>query len=63
MKVNSVTAARYASIQTLISDAILRSSLYAHFSESMSGLTTISAYGEKDRFRKENVELVDIENR
>ncbi|KAG6381932.1 ABC transporter [Boletus reticuloceps] len=44
-------------------DAILRDSLYAHFSESLSGLTTISAYGETDRFRKENIELVDIENR
>ena len=46
-----------------MSDAILRSSLYAHFSESLSGLTTISAYGEADRFKKENVELVDVENR
>jgi ABC-type multidrug transport system fused ATPase/permease subunit len=44
-------------------DAILRSSLYAHFSESLTGLTTISAYGEKNRFKKENTELVDVENR
>ncbi|KAF8558202.1 ABC transporter [Imleria badia] len=44
-------------------DAILRGSLYSHFSESLSGLTTISAYGETDRFKKENVELVDVENR
>ncbi|KAI6165735.1 ABC transporter [Pisolithus thermaeus] len=44
-------------------DAILRGSLYAHFSETLSGLTTIRAYGEIDRFKKENHELVDIENR
>jgi ABC-type multidrug transport system fused ATPase/permease subunit len=33
-------------------DAILRSSLYAHFSESLTGLATIRAYGETERFRK-----------
>ncbi|KAI6039822.1 ABC transporter [Pisolithus marmoratus] len=44
-------------------DAILRSSLYAHFSETLSGLTTIRAYGEVGRFKNENHELVDIENR
>ncbi|KAI6025090.1 hypothetical protein PISMIDRAFT_27312 [Pisolithus microcarpus 441] len=46
-----------------IPDAILRGSLYAHFSETLSGLTTIRAYGEVDRFKNENHELVDIENR
>ena len=44
-------------------DAILRSSLYSHFSESLSGLGTIRAYGEKDRFRKDNQKYIDIENR
>lgn len=44
-------------------DAILRGSLYSHFSESLSGLTTIRAYGEIYRFKHENHELVDIENR
>ena len=44
-------------------DAILRSSLYSHFSESLSGLATIRAYGETERFRVDNEKRVDIENR
>ena len=44
-------------------DAILRSSLYSHFSETLSGIATIRAYGEEDRFYKENRDLVNIENR
>ena len=32
-------------------DAILRSSLYAHFSESLVGLATVRAYGETGRAR------------
>ncbi|KAF9268335.1 hypothetical protein L218DRAFT_954696 [Marasmius fiardii PR-910] len=44
-------------------DSILRSELYAHFSESLSGLATVRAYGESDRFLKENEKRIDIENR
>ncbi|KAI5124178.1 hypothetical protein M0805_000983 [Coniferiporia weirii] len=44
-------------------DALLRSSLYAHFSESLSGLATIRAYGEMERFERENRRRMDIENR
>ncbi|KAG8702705.1 hypothetical protein FRC09_004597 [Ceratobasidium sp. 395] len=44
-------------------DAILRSSLYGHFSESLSGLATIRAYDEVGRFREENRRHMDIENR
>jgi ABC-type multidrug transport system fused ATPase/permease subunit len=44
-------------------DAILRSSLYAHFSESLTGLATIRAYGETERFRKESEDRVNVENR
>ncbi|KAG6850713.1 hypothetical protein H0H93_009871 [Arthromyces matolae] len=44
-------------------DAVLRSSLYSHFSESLSGLATIRAYGETERFRLDNETRVDIENR
>jgi ABC-type multidrug transport system fused ATPase/permease subunit len=44
-------------------DAILRSSLYSHFSESLSGLATIRAYGEVQRFERDNKDRMDIENR
>lgn len=44
-------------------DAILRSSLYAHFSESLSGLTVIRAYSEVDTFIRENMKRNDYENR
>ncbi|KAF9000599.1 ABC transporter [Cyathus striatus] len=44
-------------------DAVLRSSLYSHFSESLSGLATIRAYGETGRFRADNEKRVDVENR
>ncbi|KAI5833117.1 hypothetical protein K523DRAFT_413569, partial [Schizophyllum commune Tattone D] len=44
-------------------DNVLRSSVYAHFSESLSGLATIRAYGEAERFKKDNEKHVNIENR
>lgn len=44
-------------------DAVLRSTLYSHFSESLSGLATIRAYGESERFKSENETRVNVENR
>ena len=44
-------------------DAVLRSSLYSHFSESLSGLATIRAYGEVERFCTDNEKRVDTENK
>lgn len=41
----------------------MRSSVYAHFSESMSGIGTIRAYGEEARFCAENTKRIDVENR
>ena len=41
----------------------MRSSVYAHFSESLSGLATIRAYGEAERFKEDNEKRVNIENR
>jgi ABC-type multidrug transport system fused ATPase/permease subunit len=51
------------STDQLVEDAVLRSSLYSHFSESLSGLATIRAYGETERFRLDNENRVDVENR
>ncbi|PBL03741.1 ABC protein [Armillaria gallica] len=44
-------------------DAMLRSVLYAHFSESLTGLPTIRAYREIPRFVKDNQFYIDLENR
>lgn len=44
-------------------DAILRSSLYSHFSESLSGIGTIRSYGESERFCEDNIKRMDVENR
>jgi len=44
-------------------DNTLRSFLYAWFSESLTGLSTIRAFGEQERFLKGTEKFVDIENR
>lgn len=44
-------------------DSMLRSLLYGHFAEALGGLSTIRAYGETERFRKENAEYIDLEDR
>ncbi|GAA5974663.1 hypothetical protein JCM5350_001237 [Sporobolomyces pararoseus] len=44
-------------------DNLLRSSLYAHFSESLNGLPTVRAYGELPKFIEQNRNFLDIENR
>ncbi|KAG0299227.1 hypothetical protein BGZ98_010242 [Dissophora globulifera] len=44
-------------------DSILRSSLYAHFGETLSGLATIRAYRVQDRFTERNEYFIDLENR
>ncbi|KAG0220544.1 P-loop containing nucleoside triphosphate hydrolase protein [Mortierella sp. GBAus27b] len=44
-------------------DAIIRSSLYAHFAETLSGLATIRAYREQERFINRNAYFLDMENR
>ena len=42
-------------------NAILQSSLYSHFSESLSGIATTRAYREEDQILKENRDWADIE--
>ncbi|GAA5825076.1 hypothetical protein JCM11251_006090 [Rhodosporidiobolus azoricus] len=44
-------------------DNVLRSSLYAWFGESLTGLSTIRAFGEQERFLQNNDRFIDIENR
>ncbi|PVF97426.1 ABC protein [Serendipita vermifera] len=44
-------------------DSSLRSLMYSHFAESLSGLATIRAYGETDRFIKDDQYFIDLENR
>lgn len=54
---------QYDHVLTKPKDSILRSNLVAHFAESLSGSTTIRAYGEVERFRVENEKRIDNENR
>lgn len=42
---------------------MLRSLLYAHFSETLTGLSTIRSYGEMTRFIEANRYYTDLENR
>ncbi|KAJ7777514.1 ABC protein [Mycena maculata] len=44
-------------------DSMLRSVLYAHLSESLTGLPTIRSYGEIPRFIESNKYYIDLENR
>ncbi|KAG8769118.1 hypothetical protein FRC12_005151 [Ceratobasidium sp. 428] len=44
-------------------DAVLRSSLYAHFGEAIGGISTIHAYQVSTQFKRENENRMDIENR
>ncbi|RIB06325.1 ABC transporter [Gigaspora rosea] len=44
-------------------DSVLRSSLYAHFSETLTGLPIIRSYREDKRFLRNNETFLDIENR
>ncbi|KAG2145396.1 ABC protein [Suillus bovinus] len=44
-------------------DSMLRSLLYAHFSETLTGLPTIRSYGEMRRFIAANRYYIDLEDR
>ena len=44
-------------------DNLLRSALYAHSAESLSGMATIRAYGETAKFIATNEKHLDTENR
>lgn len=40
-------------------DAIARSPIYSHFGETLGGVTTIRAFGDQERFTKENMTRLD----
>ncbi|CAD6978418.1 hypothetical protein A4X06_0g7491 [Tilletia controversa] len=44
-------------------DSVLRSALYSHFAETLSGLATIRAYSKVPSFLSENYKRMDYENR
>jgi ATP-binding cassette, subfamily C (CFTR/MRP), member 1 len=44
-------------------DSILRSHVYAQFSETLTGLATVRAYGKQAEFAKVNEDYLDIMNR
>ncbi|KAJ7639312.1 ABC protein [Roridomyces roridus] len=54
---------RATALETKRLDALLRSVLYAHLSESLTGLPTIRSYGEIPRFIKGNAYHIDLQNR
>ncbi|XP_060624168.2 ATP-binding cassette sub-family C member 2 [Anolis sagrei] len=41
-------------------DSVTRSPIYSHFSETVSGLSVIRAYGHQERFLQHNEKIVDI---
>ena len=44
-------------------ESVQRSPLYQHFGETLSGITTIRAYGDEARFVRENISRVNTHNR
>lgn len=44
-------------------ESVNRSPLYQQFGETLSGATTIRAYGDQDRFIQDNLRRVDTQNR
>ncbi|KAF8533369.1 P-loop containing nucleoside triphosphate hydrolase protein [Trichophaea hybrida] len=44
-------------------ESIQRSPLYQHFGETLSGISTIRAYGDERRFIRENLQKIDDHNR
>lgn len=41
-------------------DSVSKSPMYSHFSETLNGVNTIRAYGQKERFTKENESRINL---
>lgn len=44
-------------------ESVTHSPVYQHFGETLSGLSTIRAYGDQNRFIRENMQKIDTTNR
>jgi len=54
---------RRSSVETKRLDSILRSKLYSAYAESLTGISTVRAYGEEGRFIRKTEHGLDVENR
>ncbi|KAG7095244.1 hypothetical protein E1B28_006018 [Marasmius oreades] len=54
---------RRTSVETKRLDSLMRSALYSSYTETLTGLATIRAYGEQDRAVKDAEQGLDLENR
>ncbi|KAI0929440.1 hypothetical protein AcV7_005292 [Taiwanofungus camphoratus] len=54
---------RRSSVETKRLDSLMRSALYAAYSESLTGLSTVRAYAQQGRFVKRSEQGLDLENR
>ncbi|OBZ77828.1 Oligomycin resistance ATP-dependent permease YOR1 [Grifola frondosa] len=54
---------RRSSVETKRLDSLLRSALYASYSETLTGLSTVRAYNGQDRFIRKSEQGLDLENR
>ncbi|KAJ3114439.1 hypothetical protein HK100_001659 [Physocladia obscura] len=60
-----IVSSRFLACQREIKriDSTTKSPIYAMFSETLVGVSTIRAYGQEQRFMKENLERVDVNHR
>ncbi len=56
-------AANRTSLQVKRPDLISKSPIYAHFSETLSGLSTVRAYNKQEQARVGNMENIDVNQR
>ncbi|KAF9269804.1 multidrug resistance-associated ABC transporter [Marasmius fiardii PR-910] len=54
---------RRTSVETKRLDSLMRSALYSSYTETLTGLATIRAYGEQDRAVRDAEQGLDLENR